>query len=66
MATRRLPQIPSIPHDLPDDLRRVLLALKERSEIEHGERPNQSALDRVATKLDMIDAGITNAEDLFE
>jgi hypothetical protein len=66
MATRRLPQIPSIPHDLPDDLRRVLLAMKEHIEVMKGLRPNQSALDRVATKLDMIDAAITNAEDLFE
>lgn len=66
MTTRRLPQIPAIPDNLPDDLRRVLLALKERSEIEHGERPNQSTNDRVPTKADLVAAAVTNAEDLFD
>lgn len=54
MTTRRLPQIPSIPHDLPDDLRRVMLALKERNEIAHGERPNQNTGDALLTHDEIL------------
>ena len=67
MASRkRLLALPNLPEGLDPGLREWCEAVEERLSIQNGDRIRQDSNDRVPTKQDMIDAGIANAEDLFE
>ena len=66
MSHNKLPGLP----DVPDDgdwsaLREWMAAVQEHIELGAGHRPNQDEADQKPTKQEMIDAGITNASELF-
>jgi hypothetical protein len=58
----RKPEIPAITSGSPEEILRVLRALRQRALIEDG--VNADVADKKPTVQDLIDAGVTNAESI--
>lgn len=56
--------IPTIDMTIPEEIRRVLLALKENIEIRENVIPNGNIRNKSVTYQDLIDLGVITKDDL--